>query len=163
MTKAIEVLRAHKSAEPSKWREQAQWNVNNWGWIKHSAKTALRARSRMEALGLTQKDLAERMACSQQYISLILKGKENLTLETIAKLEKALDTDILLHPSDCVDGYDSLTKLPNTFLSAPDDERPEYGEDRYAEGKAKGKAEERQRITEVLRSAGVSEEIISKL
>ncbi len=50
---------------------------------------------RMEALGLTQKAVAERMGCSQQYISRVLKGTENLSIETIAKIESALDLQIL--------------------------------------------------------------------
>ena len=50
---------------------------------------------KMEQLKITQKQLAERMNCSQQYISKILKGKENLSLETLTKIENALDIQIL--------------------------------------------------------------------
>ena len=46
---------------------------------------------KMEAIGMTQKMLADRMGCSQQYISKILKGRENLSLETLAKIENALN------------------------------------------------------------------------
>ena len=46
---------------------------------------------KMEAVGMTQKMLAENMDCSQQYISKILKGRENLSLETLAKIEDALN------------------------------------------------------------------------
>lgn len=49
----------------------------------------------MEELGLPQKALAERMGCSQQYISLVLKGTENLSIETISKIENALHLEIL--------------------------------------------------------------------
>ena len=52
----------------------------------------------MISLGLSQKELAERMGCTQQFVSLILKGKENLTLETISKLERVLGADLLIHP-----------------------------------------------------------------
>jgi transcriptional regulator with XRE-family HTH domain len=45
----------------------------------------------MRQIGLTQKELAERMNCSQQYVSKILKGKENMSLDTLTKLENALD------------------------------------------------------------------------
>lgn len=50
---------------------------------------------KMEQMKITQKQLAERMNCSQQYISKILKGKENLSLETLTKIENALDIQIL--------------------------------------------------------------------
>lgn len=50
---------------------------------------------KMEELGLTQKSVAERMGCSQQYVSRVLKGTENLSIETISKIERALDLEIL--------------------------------------------------------------------
>ena len=50
---------------------------------------------KMEENGLTQKAVAERMGCSQQYISRVLKGTENLSIETIAKIERALEIEIL--------------------------------------------------------------------
>ena len=50
----------------------------------------------MKQEGLTQKALAERMDCTQQYVSKILKGKENLSLETLSKLEDALGISLIL-------------------------------------------------------------------
>lgn len=50
----------------------------------------------MKLLGLMQKALAERMNCTQQYISKILKGKENMSLDTLSKLEKALGITLIL-------------------------------------------------------------------
>ena len=43
----------------------------------------------------TQKRLAEALGCTQQHISVILNGHVNMTLETIAKLEAALDIDLI--------------------------------------------------------------------
>jgi DNA-binding helix-turn-helix protein len=45
---------------------------------------------KMDELSLTQKALAERMGCTQQYVSKILRGKENLSIETLSKIESAL-------------------------------------------------------------------------
>jgi hypothetical protein len=56
--------------------------------------------SKMEELELTQKALAQRMGCSQQYISKILKGQENLSLETICKIEGALSLQLLPQESE---------------------------------------------------------------
>ncbi len=50
---------------------------------------------KMEELGLTQKPLAERMGYSRQYISRVLKGTENLSIETTSKTETALQLEIL--------------------------------------------------------------------
>lgn len=50
---------------------------------------------KMDELGMPQRVVAERMGCSQQYISRILKGTENLSIETIFKIESALGLQIL--------------------------------------------------------------------
>ena len=52
---------------------------------------------KMEELGMTQKRLSELMGCSQQYVSKVLKGQENLSLETLAKIESCLQLSILNH------------------------------------------------------------------
>ena len=59
----------------------------------------------MKELGLTQTQLAAQMGCSQQYVSKLLKGSENLTLETIAKLEEILDLGIFPAPQPLVTGF----------------------------------------------------------
>ena len=48
-----------------------------------------------EAIQLTQKQLAEKMNCSPQYISKVLRGRENLSLETLTKIENALEISII--------------------------------------------------------------------
>ncbi len=64
-------------------------------WMLHSQTIATIMSNRMEQLGMTQKALAMKMNCSQQYISKVLKGRENMSLETLCKIEKALDVKIL--------------------------------------------------------------------
>ncbi len=91
----VEKLRQYPSPTPSKWREEAQWRRANQGWLKYSLSIALKMLNKMEQLGLSQQALAERMGCSQQYVSKILKGRENLTLDTLSKIEKALDLSLL--------------------------------------------------------------------
>ena len=50
--------------------------------------------------GLTQQMLAEKMNCTQQYISKVLKGKKNMSLETICKIENALGIEIIRSLND---------------------------------------------------------------
>lgn len=64
-------------------------------WFNHSQMIANIISARMKELGMTQKILAEKMNCTQQYISKILKGHENLSLEVISKIENALDIHFL--------------------------------------------------------------------
>lgn len=91
----ISKLNEHRSDTPSKWRENAEWRMANKSWLRYSQGIAMMMLDKMEELGLTQKALAERMGCSQQYISRVLKGSENLSIETISKIETALQLEIL--------------------------------------------------------------------
>ncbi len=93
--KTLDYLESNKSQTPSSWREEAEWRQKNWYWLQHSQKLAATMLLRMKQLGLTQQALANQMNCSQQYISKILKGKENLSLETISKIEQALSIQII--------------------------------------------------------------------
>ncbi len=60
---------------------------------------------RLEEMKMSQKELAAKMNCSPQYISKLLKGSENLTLETISKLEEVLSLDLVNTALTYVDGY----------------------------------------------------------
>ena len=64
-------------------------------WVCHSQAIAATMSDRMEELGMTQRALAEKMNCTQQYVSKVLKGRENLSLETLCKIENALGIKIL--------------------------------------------------------------------
>ena len=79
----------------SKWREKAVWRNENKSWLRYSQRIAMMMLDKMEELGLTQKSVAERLGCSQQYVSRVLKGTENLSIETISKIEEALGLEIL--------------------------------------------------------------------
>lgn len=101
--KTIEYLEAHQSETASAWREEAEWRRDNWSWLRHSQRIAVKILLQMKQEGLTQKALAERMNCTQQYISKILKGKENMSLETLSKLEDALGITLINDSQDvCV-------------------------------------------------------------
>lgn len=64
-------------------------------WAEYSQLIAASMSKRMTELGLTQQMLAEKMNCTQQYISKVLKGKKNMSLETICKIENALGIEII--------------------------------------------------------------------
>lgn len=88
-------LKKHQSVTPSRWREKAEWRLQNKSWLRHSQRIAMLMLDKMEEMHMTQKQLAEQMGCSQQYISKVLKGQENLSLETMAKIEHCLNICIL--------------------------------------------------------------------
>ena len=102
--KTLEFLEAHQSDTPSKWREEAEWRRDNWSWLRHSQKIAVKVLLQMKQKGLTQKALAEHLDCTQQYVSKILKGRENMSLDTLSKLEDALGISLI---------YDERVANPN--------------------------------------------------
>ena len=95
MSKATEFLNNHQSATPSKWRESAEWRRENEKWLKYARFITMKTMQAMDRQGVTQSVLAERMGCSQQYVSNLLKGSSNMTLETIARIETALNIDLI--------------------------------------------------------------------
>lgn len=106
MSKATEFLNNHQSATPSKWREAAEWRRENENWLKYSRVITMKTMQAMDKQSVTQSALAKRMGCSQQYVSNLLKGNANMTLETIARIETALDIDIIESALSCsVNGY----------------------------------------------------------
>ena len=90
-----EKLREHASATPSKWREEAEYRRANKSWLRYSQHIALLMLNQMDKIGITRKQLAEKMNCTPQYISKVLKGQENLSLETLSKIEDALNISII--------------------------------------------------------------------
>ena len=95
MDKIISKLKQHQSSTPSKWRENVEWRMANKSWLRYSQQIAMLMLDKMDELGMTQKKLAELMGCSQQYVSKVLKGQENLSLETLSKIERCLNIQIL--------------------------------------------------------------------
>lgn len=95
MNKTIEKLREHEVSQPTNWREKAEFRRENRSWLRRSQAIAMAMLDKMEELNLTQKALSERMGCSQQYVSKVLKGHENLSLDTICKIEDALDIQLM--------------------------------------------------------------------
>ena len=114
--KTIDVLRKHESPVKSKWREDAEWGRDNWRWLRYSSAIAISVRQRMKELGITQVALADKLGCTQQHVSMLLKGNANLTLETISKLEEALDFSLIRDSFELVTGYDAIEKHSTSRL-----------------------------------------------
>ena len=88
------------SKRPSRWREKAEFRIKNRKWLEYSSQIARRVLAIIEDNEeLNQIKLAELLNVKPQYVSKILKGSENLTLETIAKLSEALNVELITFPS----------------------------------------------------------------
>lgn len=83
------------SAEDRKSLEELE---ENFEWLAHSAKIALEIRKMLRTRGLSQSQFAVLVGVSDAQISKILSGKENLSLKTISRLEKALEAPLISTP-----------------------------------------------------------------
>lgn len=86
----LEKLSKITAGKESKWLEEAKWREANEDWLSFSFDIAVRVLDALKSKGMTQKELAEKMGVSPQFINKVVKGQENLSLETIGKLSKAL-------------------------------------------------------------------------
>ena len=108
-----------QSTPDDQWIKEAKLRRDNQDWLNLSAKIAVHILLTLRKRGMTQKDLAMGLNLSPQYVNKIVKGKENLTLETITKLEKALDIsliDIASHSTSQSYDFESWGK-DNLFYS----------------------------------------------
>jgi len=92
-----EIINFEKLVSPEKsgWLEKAQWREDNQAWLDKSALIAMKVLRAISDQNTNQKKLAEKMKVSSQYINKIVKGSENLSLETISKLETALGIHLI--------------------------------------------------------------------
>lgn len=101
------------SNQQSTWEEEAKWRTANEEWLSQSFDVAIRVLDTLRIKKMTQKELAERMNVSPQFINKVLKGQENLTFETIAKLSRALGVKLIQ-----VIGSETLTEIEYDFEQA---------------------------------------------
>ena len=83
------------SDSPSKWYEKAKRRAEEKPWKRHSQAVALTVLRTLRARKMSQKDLAERLGVSPQLVNKWVKGNENFTFETVAKLEEALGIQLM--------------------------------------------------------------------
>lgn len=95
-------------SSPVDWIKVAEELEENEAWLDKSAKIAFAVLSLLREKKMTKQELAERMGVKAQYVSRIVKGTENLTLETISKLEMALGVSLM----DVVDISASIVATP---------------------------------------------------
>ena len=63
--------------------------------IRESQFIAIKVLKRLDELGWSQKDFAIKMGVSPQHINKLVKGQENITLETQQKIQSILHIPIL--------------------------------------------------------------------
>lgn len=84
------------SEEKSNTIQKLKERKKNRAMLRESQSIAFKVLMRLETLKWTQKKLAEKLEVTPQQVSKIISGKENLTLETIVKLQAVLDIPLLV-------------------------------------------------------------------
>lgn len=95
MSESENILSRLISDEVSNWKAKAEYHIANENWLYKSAVIALKILSHLKKEGISQKQLAEMVNVSPQQINKIVKGSENLTLETISNIEDALGIKLI--------------------------------------------------------------------
>lgn len=97
------------SDKKSGWLEKAQWRQENEDWLDLSFAIAVKILSALREnkttdsrLPKNQKELAEVMGCTPQYINKLLRGQENLQIETICKIQRILNIKLIEVPSNTI-------------------------------------------------------------
>jgi transcriptional regulator with XRE-family HTH domain len=95
------------SPKESGWLEKAIWRQENEDWLDLSFSIAVKILSALRenknadnSLPKNQKELAEVMGCTPQYINKLLRGQENLQIETICKIQRILNIRLIEVPSN---------------------------------------------------------------
>lgn len=95
----LQKLEAIAQERPAEAIKAAEYRKNNRKWLRMSKKIALAIRYHLRNDGMSQKDMADKMGVSAAYIARLLKGEENLTLETISALQDAIGHELVSVPA----------------------------------------------------------------
>lgn len=100
-------LDAVATPRPAENIRRAKARNENREWMRMSQDIALGIHRHLRLTNTTQKEFAERMGVSPAYVGKLLKGRENLTLETIWKIQEQLGITFFSSPFRYQSVYDS--------------------------------------------------------
>lgn len=81
--------------QDNQWIEAIDYIEANKDWLDKSAKIAIKVIRALRKINWSQKDLAIELGVSAQQVNKILKGRENLSLKSVSKIEKVLGIELL--------------------------------------------------------------------
>jgi transcriptional regulator with XRE-family HTH domain len=80
--------------------------------------------ARMEAEDVSNTELAKRLDASPAYVTKVLRGSTNFTLETMVKIARALNADVRVHlqpvgtKTQWLDVWDALEEVPTAPIES---------------------------------------------
>jgi DNA-binding XRE family transcriptional regulator len=90
-------LKVHGYGPLSACRKETGYKNEINPWLQYSQQSALSMLNKIEELNLAQQTLAENLSFSRRYVNKLLKGQENPSLETLAKIENVLRVNMLIN------------------------------------------------------------------
>ncbi len=82
------------SKEQTSTLQEVKHRIKNRAMLRESQRIAMKVLFKLDELGWSQKKLANEMSVSPQFINKLVSGKENLTIETLLKIQTILDIPI---------------------------------------------------------------------
>jgi transcriptional regulator with XRE-family HTH domain len=110
---------ASVSKEDTKTVEKNRSRIANRPWVRASQEIAMKILDKLDVLKWSQKNLAEKMGVSPQQINKIVKGKENLTLETIVRLQNLLEIPLLASYEEDIENMEEFTLEVTPTVTTP--------------------------------------------
>ena len=102
--------------------ERAQVRKENREWLRLSQEIALGLHYYLRDMRMAQKELANQMGVSAVYVGKLLKGCENLTLETICKIQKVIGKNLVSvvkpYATTMVVGISSLSQFSTQAITS---------------------------------------------
>lgn len=102
------------SKEASGVHQTMQWRRENREWLKKSASIAIAILRILRERGMSQKDFASLMNVSPQQVNKIVKGTENLSLQSISKIEQVLGIRLI---QEVTPQYEVVLPQPNKYMA----------------------------------------------
>lgn len=91
----LQKLESVTATESSKWKERAARKAENPKALEKSRIIAINILAQLRKLGMSQKDLAEKLHVTPQTVNSWVKGSSNFTIETIVRIEEVLGVELI--------------------------------------------------------------------
>lgn len=88
-------LESATATESSQWKQRVTRKAENQKALEKSRIIAINILAQLRKLGMSQKDLAEKLQVTPQTVNSWVKGNSNFTLETIVRIEEALEIELI--------------------------------------------------------------------
>ncbi|MCF2498174.1 helix-turn-helix transcriptional regulator [Dyadobacter chenhuakuii] len=91
----LQKLESVTAGKASQWKERAARKAENPKALEKSRIIAINILAQLRKLGMSQKDLAEKLHVTPQTVNSWVKGNSNFTIDTIVRIEEVLGVELI--------------------------------------------------------------------